>query len=240
MQTALVGVRCLVETQVRQPGQTTQQHWCLSASALLGRLPGAWHGMPFSVIVHVSLTFATLPLFRLPHLHKHYKRLMHCVASHGTLYSAMYSSERPAHSAVQESYCSHYCCVQAYKNGLTNPMSSNASSKGDLMVLTEIQSVPMHYEHTTDNTKHVHMCNKQCPVHSERCITVCRLPHILRVSSRTFKGSLKKHTLFRSHTKSIMTTNSIIQHMLDLYRASQCHQLQTRLTMFRECCAWQA
>jgi len=102
MQTALVGVRCLVETQVRQPGQTAQQHWCISASALLGRLPGAWHGMPFSVIVHVSLAFATLPLFRLPHLHKRCNKLMHCVASHGTFYSRMYSSERPAHSAVQD------------------------------------------------------------------------------------------------------------------------------------------
>lgn len=70
MQAALMGVRCLVGTQVRQHGQTAQQHWCLSASALLGRLPGAWHGMPFSVIVHVSLTFATLPLFRLLHLHQ--------------------------------------------------------------------------------------------------------------------------------------------------------------------------
>ena len=117
-----------------------------SASALLGRFPGAWHGMPFSVIIHVSLTFATLPLFRLPHLHQHHNRLMHCAALHGTLYRAMYSCERPAHSAVQESYCSHCCCVQAYKSRF---VSSNASSKGNLMVLTQIQSVPMHYQHAT-------------------------------------------------------------------------------------------
>ena len=74
--------------------------------------------------------------------------LMHCIASHGSLYRAMYSSERPARSAVQESYCSHCCCVQAYKSRF---VSSNASSKGNLMVLMEIQSVPMHYQHATQS-----------------------------------------------------------------------------------------